>query len=234
MSALGTSSSRILGVALVASSAALFLVAFVTGFLPFEIASLIAFVLGIALLAVELEPRVRLTVAADGMLGYLRALDGALKALGVTGKATYVPQGSGVTMAMAQEGAYQRVTLPAVGDGLYQEIAGELGEMDQKGLGFFDLWIPRVLVDNLSMTDEVKIRREGGNLKVSMRRPFVRRLCVDPYVNANVCCRMGCPLAGAVAQVLASATGREVQFEGCTYDPKSQRAETTLTQTKSG
>jgi len=49
-------------------------------------------------------------------------------------------------------------------------------------------------------------------------------------VNANVCCRMGCPLAGGVAQALAAATARDVQFEGCTYDPRTQRALITLTE----
>jgi hypothetical protein len=234
MSVLRTSSSRILGVALLASSASLYLVAYVTGFLPFEIASLLAFVLGVALLAVELEPRTRLRVAADGMLGYIEVLNETLKAMKVSGKATYVPRGGKVVMVMAQEGGGQQVELTPVSAGIYDEIAGEAGEIDLKGVGFFDFWVPKILVDNLSMTDEVKISREGDNVKVSMRRPFVRRLCVNKFVNENVCCRMGCPLAGAVAEALATTTGRDVQFVGCAYDPRSQRAETTLSQAKSG
>jgi hypothetical protein len=227
---LRTSSSRILGVALIASSASLYLVAYVTGFLPFEVASLVAFVLGVSLLAVELEPRTRLSVAADGMRGYIETLDETLKALKVTGKATYVPRGGRVTMAMASEPDGQQVELPPVSSGVYAEIKGELGEVDSKGASFFDFWVPKVLVDNLSMADEVKISREGDSVKVSMRRPFVRRLCVDRFVNEKVCCTMGCPLAGAVAEALAATTGRDARFVGCTYDPKTQRAETTLSQ----
>lgn len=223
-----------MGVALIASSATLFLVAFVTGFLPFEGASFIAFVLGIALLAVELEPRVRLSVASDAMLGYLRALDGAMRILRVTGKATYVPHGNQVNMVMIDDVTNSQVQLTPVGSGLHDEIVEELGDISQKGLDFFDLRVPRVLVDSLSMSDRVKVSREGDSIKISMGRPFVRRLCVDPFVNANVCCRMGCPLAGAVAQTLAVATGKEVQFENCTYDPKAQRAETILSLGKSG
>jgi hypothetical protein len=221
-------SSRILGVALIITSAVLFLVAFVSNFLPFEAASLISFVLGIALLAVELEPRVKLTVAADGMLGYLRTLDVVLRSLKANGKATYVPRGNQVTMALAQGDGAPQIELPPVGAGLHDEIIGELGDMTQKGLEFFNLWIPRVLVDNLSLSDNVRISTDNAALVVSMARPFVRPLCVDPFVNENVCCRMGCPLAGAVAQTLAVSTGREVQFDNCTYDPKTQQARTTL------
>jgi hypothetical protein len=206
----------------------------VTGFLPFEVASLVAFVLGIALLAVELEPRVRLSVASDAMLGYVRSLDGALRRMRVNGKATYVPHGNQVKIVMIQDGSNLEVELPSVGEGLHDEIVEELGDTSQKGQEFFEQWLPRILVDNLSMAEGVKIRREGGMVRVSMDKPFVRRLCIDPFVNENVCCRIGCPLAGAVAQSLAVTTGREVQFEKCTYDPGAQRAETSLNLGKSG
>lgn len=229
---LGTSSSRLLGVALIASSASLYFVAYVTGFLPFEVASLVAFVLGVSLLAVELEPRTRLTVATDGMRGYIGTLDEALKGMKVTGNATYIPRGDRVAMAMSSEWGGQPVELTPASARVYDEIKGELGDIYSKGAGFFDFWLPKVLVDNLSMADDVKISREGDNVKVSMRRPFVRMLCVDRFVNDNVCCRMGCPLAGAVAETLAETTGRDARFVGCTYDPKTQRATTTLSQGK--
>jgi hypothetical protein len=233
VSILRTGSSRILGVALIITSAILLLVSFVTGFLPFELASLISFVLGITLLAVELEPRVRLNVATDSMLGYLQSLDWALRNLKVTGKATYVPKGNEVRMVMTKEGENSLAEFPPVGAGLHSEISDELGDMNQKGLQFFNAWIPKVLVDNLSVTDDVKVSTEGTKLRVSMSRPFVRPLCINPFVNANVCCRMGCPLAGAVAQALAVTTGKDVLFESCSFDPKTQRAETTLSLGKS-
>jgi hypothetical protein len=206
----------------------------VTAFLPFEGASLVSFVLGIALLVVELEPRVRLSIAADAMLGYLRAYDSALKTLRVFGKATYVPRGNLVTMLMAQEGTSSPLELPVIGSGIHEAIVNELGDTTGKGLDYFGLWMPRVLVDNLSMSDKVKVSKGADGIKVSMGKPFVRRLCIDPYVNANVCGTMGCPLAAAVAQELAVATGREVRFENCSYDPKTQRAETSLSLGKSG
>jgi len=226
-------SSRILGVALVVTSVLLFAVASVTGFLPFEIASLISFVLGVSLLAVELEPRVSSSLATDGMLGYLRSLDGTMKAMGVVGQATFVPRGAEVKMVMTQATG-SSIELPPVGSGLYQEIEDQLGNLTQKGAEFFKIWIPRTLVDNLAASDNVKVTEQGSRVEVSMSRPFVRQLCVDPFVNANVCCRMGCPLAAALAQALAAATGKEVHFENCTYEPKSQRAETSLSLGKSG
>jgi hypothetical protein len=227
--ALRSSNSRILGMALIATSVLLFVAAFATGFLPFELTSLVAFVLGAALLAVELEPRVRLSLAADSMLGYLRALDGAVKALGLVGNATYVPLGDQVKMSMEKEGTGQTVALPPVGGGLVDELAGDLGEMTGKGMEYFRLWIPRTLVENLSAAGEVRVTSEGPDVEVSMAKPFVRRLCVDPFVTSNVCCRMGCPLAGAVAQTLALTTGKDVRFEKCEYDPRIQTAKTKLT-----
>jgi len=227
--ALRSSSSRILGITLIATSVLLFVVAFATGFLPFELTSLVSFVLGVALLAVELEPRARLSLAADSMLGYLQSLDGALKALHLAGKATYVPRGDQVKMVIGEEGTGRAVALPPVGAGLVDEIAGELGEMTEKGMEFFRLWLPRTLVENLSAAGEVKASSEGSRVEVSMSKPFVRRLCIDPFVTSNVCCRMGCPLAGAVAQSLAVTTGKDVLFEKCEYDPRSQTAKTYLT-----
>jgi len=230
---LRTGSSRILGVALILTSAILFLISFVTGYLAFELASLVSFILGIALLAVEIEPRVRLSVAGDGMLGSLRSLDAALRELKATGKASYVPVGNEVKMVFAQTEWSSDLRMPPVGSGIQSEIEGELGDMNQKGLEFFNTWIPKVIEDNLSLAAGAKASWEGGDLKFTMNRPFVRRLCVDPFVNANVCCKMGCPLAGAVAQALASSTGRDVKFENCVYDPKTQTAEIALTLGKS-
>jgi len=234
LSGIRTGSSRILGVALIVTSVLLFAVAFVTGFLPFELASLVAFVLGVALLAVELEDRVRLDLAADSMVGYLRTLNGTLKSMRVSGKATYIPYGNEVRMVMEQDGASSRVELPPVGSGIHDELVEQLGVLSDKGLEFFKLWIPKTLTDNLSTSDEVKVSGEGAQVEVSMSKPFVRRLCVDPFVNANVCCRMGCPLAAGVAQTLAVTTGKEVRFESCTYDPRSRTAKTSLTLAKSG
>ena len=233
-SILRAGSSRILGVALIVTSVLLFAVASVTGFLPFEIASLISFVLGVCLLAVELEPRVSSSLATDGMLGYLRSLDGTMKAMRVVGQATFVPRGAEVKMVMTQQATGSSIELPPVGSGLYQEIEDQLGDLSLKGAEFFKIWIPRTLVDNLAASDNVKVTEQGSRVEVSMSRPFVRQLCVDPFVNANVCCRMGCPLAAAMAQALAAATGKEVHFDNCTYEPKSQRAETSLSLGKSG
>jgi hypothetical protein len=221
-------------VTLILTSALLFVAAFVTSFLPFEIGSLISFVLGVALLAVELEPRVRLSVSADGMLGYLHALDGALRALKAEGKANYVPhQNQAATMAFSVGGAGPRLELPSVGAGIHDELIQQLGDMEQKGLDYFSLWVPKALVDNLAAAEEVNVSRDGDRVSVSMAKPFVRRLCVDPFVNANVCCRMGCPLAGAVAGALAVTTGKEVLFDSCSYDPKKQLATTSLQVAKS-
>jgi hypothetical protein len=104
----------------------------------------------------------------------------------------------------------------------------QLGEMVGKGFDFFSFWIPKMLVEGFGASDEVKVSRQEDEVAVSIRRPFVRLLCVDPFVTANVCCRMGCPLAGSVAQALASTTGREIEFENCAYDPKLQVARTSL------
>jgi hypothetical protein len=217
-----------MGLVLIVTSGLLFALAFVTLLLPLEIGSLISFVFGVALVAVELEPRVKLHVSSDGMLGSLRALSGALGALRLTGKTTYVPVGGQVKMVITPRGKQPQDELPSVGEGLHAAMVEQLGEMVGKGFDFFSFWIPKMLVEGFGASDQVKVSRQEDDVTVSIRRPFVRLLCVDPFVTANVCCRMGCPLAGSVAQALASTTGREIEFENCTYDPKLQLARTSL------
>ena len=234
MNVLRASTSRLLGIALIVTCAVLFLVAFVTGFLAFELASLISFILGVALLAVELEPRVRISVAADTVLGHLKALDSSLGLLNASGKAIYSSDHDGVRMVLTGAGANSTIVLSPVGDGLYTEITDQVGELNNQGYEFFRLWVPKALADNLSMAEEVKVSRAEDKVDVTMKKPFVRTLCVDPFVNSKVCCRMGCPLAAAVAQSLAVATGKEVQFENCVYNPKTQRAVTSLTLGRKG
>jgi hypothetical protein len=218
----------VLGIALVLTSAVLFLISYVTGYIGFEIASLVSFVLGVSLLVVELEPRVRLSVAGESMLGYIHSLDSTLRELKATGKATYVPLGNEVRMVIPHGEGNTDLPLPSVGAGIQEDIQGELGEMSQKGIEFFNMWVPKAIEDNLSLSAGAKVSWEGPDLKFTMSKPFVRRLCVDPFVNASVCCKMGCPLAAAVAHSLALTAGREVQFEKCTYDPATQTAETSL------
>lgn len=216
------------GVIFIATGSLLFGLAFETGLPVFELGALVAFVLGVILVAVEIEPRVRLYMASDSTLGYLKALVGALKILGVDSKAVYVPSGNNVKMVMALDAKGTTIDLAPVGEGLHSELIDELGEIQKKGFDFFSSWMPRMLVDGLGAADEVKVSREADRVRISLRRPFVRPLCVDPFVTENVCCKMGCPLAGALAQALASTSGREVKFEDCRYDPKLQVATTSL------
>jgi hypothetical protein len=218
----------VFGVVLIATGGLLFGLAFETGLPVFEVGALVAFVLGVILVAVEIEPRIKLNMASDSTLGYLKALVSALKILGAEGNATYLPEENEVRMVVTRNDKGAPIELTPVGDGLYSEFVEELGEMQRKGFDFFTSWMPRIIVDGIGAADKVSIAKEGDRVTIALRRPFVRPLCVDPYVNANVCCRMGCPLARSLAQALAATTGREVKFEKCAYDPKSQKATTTL------
>jgi hypothetical protein len=224
----GSGNSRLFGVILIATGGVLFALAFETGLAVFEFGSLIAFILGVILVAVEIEPRVKLQVASDSILGYLEALVGTLRMLVTEGAATYVPDGNNVRMTFTRNSKPAQIDLAPVGDGLYSELVEESGQMGRKGFDYFSSWLPRLLVDGLGASDGVTVAKEGDRVTVAMKRPFVRPLCVNPFVNANVCCRMGCPLAGAVAQSLAAATGRNVKFDNCAYDPKLQVATTSL------
>ena len=114
--------------------------------------------------------------------------------------------------------------LPTMGRGLYEGYEMELGDLHDKGLEFVRLWLPRTLVDGFGLASRVTMSQDKNEVATRMEKPFVRHLCINPYVKEHVCGTIGCPLVASIAEALASASGKSVQHVGCNYDSTTQTA----------
>jgi len=230
------SHSRGAGLALVLLSAALFCAAFLTQALFIEVASVSSFVIGVALLAYEAEPRVKLFPSMSSLIGPLKAVEDELERHDVSkGKATFQASqqdGGHDLMTFVGEGGggdAPRYSIPPLGDGLVHAYELELGDMRKLELEGAKVWLPRVMVEGLTLADRVEMRFSGNEVVTEIEKPFVRMLCVQDFMTKGMCRTSGCPLAASVGQALARASGRPVIHDGCEYDPAIQKA--TLKQT---
>ena len=226
------SHSRQAGLALVVLSSALFAGAFYTATLILEVGSVSSFVVGVALLAYEAEPRVKLFPSISSLIGPLMAVQRELEEHGVS-KAMAVferPPGaatSGEVMNFAYGAggeAPTRYSIPPLGEGLVHAYELELGDLAKLDMDGAKVWLPRVMVEGLGLADRVDMKSSGGQVTTVMEKPFVRALCVQDFMMEGICQTSGCPLAASVGQALARASGMPVVHHGCTYDPLTQRA----------
>jgi hypothetical protein len=222
------SHSRQAGLALVVLSSALFAGAFYTAALILEVGSVSSFVIGVALLAYEAEPRVKLFPSMSSMVGPLMAVQAELEEHGVS-KAMAVfekaPPGRGATEVMTFAGAdAPAYSMPALGEGLVHAYELELGDLSKLDLAGAKVWLPRVMVEGLGLADRVRMKSSGSQFTTVIDKPFVRALCVQEFMTEGMCQCSGCPLAASVGQALARASGKAVTHRGCAYDPVTQRA----------
>jgi hypothetical protein len=213
-------------------SSALFAGAFYTSVLILEIGSVSSFVVGVGLLAYEAEPRVKLFPSISSLVGPLMVVQEELEQHGVS-KASAVfeksPPGGGTLEIMSfandagEEGA-RRYSIAPLGEGLVHAYELELGDLKKLDLDGAKVWLPRVMVEGLSLADRVEMKSSGDDVITLMDKPFVRALCVQDFMAESLCQFSGCPLAASVGQTLARASGKPVTHRGCTYDPLTQRA----------
>jgi len=218
-----SSPSRAVGAVLVVVSVVLFAVAYVMPGLTIEISAISAFAVGIVLLASEIESRIRHTSASAAILGSMQFMVSTLNRGGRPWAVVYSPEVDGVVMRPI-ESSRKTTSFPACGHGLYESYERELGELKAKGIEYTFLWLPKVMVDGLGLAEGVKMAQAKETVSTALRKPFVRLLCVNEFMNKNVCGTTGCPLVASVAEVLASSTGKRVSHDGCIYDPMTQTA----------
>jgi hypothetical protein len=208
-------------------SGVFFGLSYLTSFLLFEVTSLSAFMIGMLLLATEIEPRVKLLPATEGMLGPLMTVVALAKSMGFEGKALYEPLKNGVQMKFHSASAsFSTFSMPAVGQGLFDEYQKELGDVHKKGAEFVGYWLPKVVVDGLGLSEKAEIRFNGDTIETITKKPFVRNLCVQQFMTENVCGKFGCPLVSSYGEMFADALNEPVLHDGCVYDPKTQTATT--------
>jgi hypothetical protein len=226
------SHSRQAGLALVLLSAALFAGAFFTSALILEVGSISSFVSGVALLAYEAEPRVKLFPSTSSLIGPLKVVESELRQHGLS-KAEAVferaPPDGRAREVMSFEGAFgdekaPRYSIPSLGEGLVHAYELELGDLAKLGVDGAKVWLPRVMVDGLGLAERVGMKSSGDEVTTVIDRPFVRALCVQDFMADGLCRVSGCPLTASVGQALARASGKPVTHRGCTYDPVTQKA----------
>jgi hypothetical protein len=203
--------------------------AFLTNYTLFEMVALVSFVMGVFLITTELEPRVKLLPAAEGLAGPLLALSNDLTLRGYEGTAAYVPREGGVAMQFRTQGGAEPLTLPPVGHGLAAALEREVGPLADVEFSYVADWVPRAFERGLGLAARVKLNSKGGSVEAALQRPYVRALCGSEEFSKKVCCRFGCPLVSSLGEVLAASSGAEVAYNGCIYDYKSQTSTATFT-----
>jgi hypothetical protein len=214
-----SSHSRSTGLALLGLSGVFLALSFLTAFTPFEILALVSFVVGVFLISVELEPRTKLLPSAESLMGPLLALARDLEARGFGGSAVYVPRSGGVTMRVTKnDGSSGPLELVPVGKGIVVSVEREVGSLKDAEFSYLRAWVPKAFEKGLSLAEGARIDSRDGRFEASFDRPFVRPLCVREEFNQKVCGTLGCPLVSSVGEILASSTGKEVAYHGCSYD----------------
>jgi hypothetical protein len=213
-----------MGLLLVVSSAVLFVVAFFFPILVVEVSSIVAFTVGVYLIAYDAEPRVRLYPAAMSMLGPIQTMVAQMKRGVLVGRAVYIPDGTNVSMFGSESPHTADNGLPPCGHGLLEAYENELGPVGGEGIEKALLWLPRVMVDGLNLAKGVRMKKSGDQVTTVAERPFVRALCMNDFMTANVCGTTGCPLMASVAETLAKSTKNAVKHLACSYDPVTQTA----------
>jgi len=226
------SHSRQAGLALVILSAALFAAAFFTSALIFEVGSVSSFVVGLALLAYEAEPRVKLFPSMSSLIGPLMVVTDDLSRNNVSNAKAVFERSPGhesgrdmMRFTADNDGEDgQGYSIPPLGEGLVHAYELELGDLTRLDVDGAKTWLPRVMVDGLGLADRVTMKSSGSEVTTVMEKPFVRILCVQDFMVDGLCQVSGCPLAASVGQALARASGKRVTHNGCTYDPVTQKA----------
>ena len=226
------SHSRQAGLALVILSAAFFAGAFFTSALILEIGSVSSFMSGVALLAYEAEPRVKLFPSISSLIGPLKIVENELEQRGVS-KAEAVFEGAPSDGDAKEQMTFvgdsgaedaPRYSIPPLGEGLVHAYELELGDLTKLKIAGAKVWLPRVMVDGLGLAERVDMKSSGNEVTTVIEKPFVRALCVQDFMTDGPCRFLGCPLAASVGQALARATGTPVTHHGCMYDPVTQKA----------
>lgn len=227
-----SSHSRSTGVALLGLSGVFLALSFLTSFVAFEILALVSFVVGVFLISVELEPRTKLLPSAESLMGPLLALAGDLEARGFGGNVVYVPRNEGVTMRVTKKNEKEEsgrvrkknnrtsdpLELLPVGRGIVVSVEREIGSLKDAEFSYLKAWVPKAFEKGLSLAEGARIDSRDGGFDALFDRPFVRPLCVREEFNQKVCGTIGCPLVSSVGEILASSTGKEVAYRGCSYD----------------
>ena len=210
------------------------LLGYFTRYLPFEVTSIVALLVGSAFVFTSMESYVKARPANLSIRAPLITLHEMLVRSGLTGKTFYIPGSQGETVKMLVQKSDSAAPNPTdtvdpndvllipPGEGIVRVLAEELNGLTDKQLKYLQEWIPKAVVEGLGLAERMKLDVKGDDLKVQIHRPSFQTLCQDPELNRTVCLRFGCPFSSGMAASLAEGTGRVVEYVGCSHEGKSE------------
>jgi hypothetical protein len=224
--------SRLAGSVMLVWGALFLILAYFTRYIVFEIISIIGLFLGVILVFTTMERFVKLRVANRAMLSSMLMIIDVLRDQSMTGKATFISDGGRIWVAKSSNPhlmlkpeflngpVFQSTGLliTSPGRGLRESYEDEIGSLKDRGLEYVLHWLPRVISQALSLSDETEVSIEGNRVQTRLLHPVVQSLCVSKEMNENICQTIGCPLTASIGETLAISVGRPVRHLRCLYD----------------
>lgn len=224
--------TRAVGFALIFLVVPMFLLAYLTGTLVFEITSIISLFLGVFFVFSSLESHVGSSPANVIAKSPLLTIKELIRQKGYEGKAVYVVDGDEPRVRIGDRVTNHSLLLYPPGNDLFNLIEEEVGELKDTGLDYLIEWLPRALVDALDLAEGVELKDLNGTndereIRALIKRPTFEGLCLSQDLKEGICDRLGCQVQGSIGQSIAISTGNSVQFKGCIYDPATRTASAT-------
>lgn len=220
---------------------AMFLLAYFTRYIVFEVTSIAALLTGFAFVFASVDSYVKARPANLSVRGPLMSLHQSLVSSGYAGRAFYFPGGKGeekVKMfipnskddsptnlaSLKSEQSARGIWLTPPGEGIAKILGEELDGLSDKELKYLVEWVPRAIVEGLGLAEKMKMQVKGDDVRMEIHRPSFQILCQDAQLNQTVCLRFGCPFSSGIATALAESTERVVEFVTCGHDSKSEKS----------
>ena len=89
-------------------------------------------------------------------------------------------------------------------------------------LQYLEQTIPKLLVEDLEIAQEVEIETEKDTVFVKTKNSVYRSICEEVQKLSGISHSLGCPLCSAIACALAEATGKLVVIEKVHTDDDDQ------------
>jgi hypothetical protein len=94
-------------------------------------------------------------------------------------------------------------------------------------LKYFEQNLPKLLVENLEIAEEVEIRTENSKVYIEIENSAYANMCNEARKLSKISGNLGCPLCSAIACLLAKATRNLITIE---REEQSQNGKTTRVQ----
>ncbi len=225
--------SRTTGTILFIFGGVLFALAFLTRFIVFEVSAILSLLVGAVLMSTSAEPYVKRRVANNVGISSFKALAELLtaKTSGANPIFEYDKQSSSISVTLAEnssEGSEATLgppvkgqTIPSSGEALLEDIRRELNGSDTLQLEQMLDSLPRTLVYGVGLAEKIEVEQRSESIEVRLWGMSFRDFCMNEDVRL-LCGRVGCPVNGSIASLLALSSRKSILAKGCTFNGRGQ------------